>query len=152
MNNVIDVKILDNRLGSQFEFVKYQTEGSSALDLRAMIKKNFFLNAQSITLIPSGISIFIKNPLITAMILPRSGLGHYNGIILGNSIGLIDSDYQGELMISVWNRSMNSFLITPGDRIAQLVFIPIIKPHLNVVSDFQKTIRNEKGFGHSGKQ
>ncbi|CAL4324134.1 Deoxyuridine 5'-triphosphate nucleotidohydrolase [Buchnera aphidicola (Pterocallis alni)] len=147
---IIDVKILDSRLGSVFPFCKYATSGSCGLDLRAMLFSNTIIVSNTVSLIPTGIAIFIRNPLITAMILPRSGLGHKNGIILGNTIGLIDSDYQGELLLSIWNRSNNNFVIRPGDRIAQLVFVPIIKPIFNIVSEFQDTKRNVEGFGHTG--
>lgn len=146
----IDIKILDKRLEDDASFLKYQTPGSSGLDLQAMIHKSITVHPNQVILLPSGISVFISNPLITAIIVPRSGLGHNYGIILGNTIGLIDSDYQGELMISIWNRSLKKFYIKPGDRIAQLLFLPIIRPTFNVVSDFQPTIRNKNGFGHSG--
>ncbi|CAL4043708.1 Deoxyuridine 5'-triphosphate nucleotidohydrolase [Buchnera aphidicola (Takecallis arundicolens)] len=146
----VDIKILDKRLEYDTSFLKYQTSGSSALDLQAMIYKNITVYPNQVILLPSGLAIFISNPLITAIIVPRSGLGHNYGIILGNTIGLIDSDYQGELMISIWNRSLKKFYIKPGDRIAQLLFVPIIKPNFNVVSNFPLTTRNKSGFGHSG--
>ncbi|CAL4324312.1 dUTP diphosphatase [Buchnera aphidicola] len=148
--HTIDIKILDQRLGNEFDFIKYQTRGSCAMDLKAMILNEVVVLSQQVILIPTGISIFIKDPLITAMILPRSGLGHNHGIILGNTIGIVDSDYQGELMVSIWNRHINSFNIFPGDRFAQLMFVPIIKPIFNIVSSFRPTSRNKKGFGHSG--
>lgn len=148
--NIIDIKILDERLHGNLQSVTYQTPGSSGIDLRAMISHKLHISSNEVMLIPTGIAIFIKDPLITAMILPRSGLGHNHGIILGNSVGLIDSDYQGQLMISIWNRGVSKFLIQPSDRIAQLVFLPIIKPVFNIVNMFEKTERNIKGFGHSG--
>ncbi|CAL4043599.1 Deoxyuridine 5'-triphosphate nucleotidohydrolase [Buchnera aphidicola (Phyllaphis fagi)] len=151
--HIIDIKILDSRIGTTFPALKYETCGSSGLDLRACIKSNnMVIHTNQILLIPTGISIFIKDPLITAIILPRSGLGHHHGIILGNTIGLIDSDYQGELMISIWNRSKKKFYIYPGNRVAQMIFVPIIKPIFNIVPDFQKTHRNISGFGSSGIQ
>lgn len=146
----VDLKILDKNLYNDCSFLKYQTEGSCALDLKVMISKKITIYVNQVKLLPSGIAIFIKNPLVAAIILPRSGLGHNHGIILGNTIGLIDSDYQGELMISVWNRSLKDFNINPGDRIAQLMFVPIIRPTFNIVSDFEPTVRNKNGFGHSG--
>ncbi|WP_343128167.1 dUTP diphosphatase [Buchnera aphidicola (Takecallis taiwana)] len=146
----IDIMILDKKLGCDVSCLKYQTPGSSALDLQAMICSTVTVNPNQVILLPSGIAIFIRDPLITAIILPRSGLGHNHGIILGNTIGLIDSDYQGELMISVWNRSLKKFHIKPGDRIAQLLFVPIIRPVFNLVSKFTSTLRNKSGFGHSG--
>lgn len=149
--NIIDVKILDKRLGKKFSFLKYSTPGSSGLDLNAMLIEKCVIHSHEVVLIPTGISIFIKDPLITAIILPRSGLGHRNGIILGNSVGLVDSDYQGEIMMSIWNRSKKDFIIFPGDRIAQLVFVPIIKPKFNIVLEFKKiSYRQKYGFGHSG--
>ncbi|CAL4324724.1 dUTP diphosphatase [Buchnera aphidicola] len=152
MNPIINLIVLNKRFLEQFSCLQYSTSGSSAIDLRAcLIQKNVIIFPNQVILIPTGIGIFIKNPLITAMILPRSGLGHKYGIILGNSIGLIDSDYQGELMVSLWNRSDKKFFIHFGDRIAQLVFVPIIKPVFNIVSNFKyKTDRNVNGFGSSG--
>ncbi|QCI26159.1 dUTP diphosphatase [Buchnera aphidicola] len=145
---IIDIKILDKRLSASS--LKYYTEGSCGLDLKAMVSKKIKICSNQVILLPSGIAVFIKNPLITAMIVPRSGLGHHHGIILGNTIGIIDADYQGQLMISIWNRGLKDFYIYPGDRIAQLIFVPIVKPIFNIVSDFIPTIRNTNGFGHSG--
>ncbi|WP_261788374.1 dUTP diphosphatase [Buchnera aphidicola] len=147
----IKIKILNSCINKKnFLLPKYATSGSSGLDLRASIKEKILLIANDVILIPTGIAIYIENPYITALILPRSGLGHKNGIILGNSVGLIDSDYQGELMISLWNRSKKNFYINPNDRIAQLVFVPIIRPNFYIVNNFKKTLRSKKGFGHSG--
>ncbi|WP_343182506.1 dUTP diphosphatase [Buchnera aphidicola] len=148
--NTIQLKVLDPRIGKDFSFIKYQTAGSSAIDLYAMVEKKTDIYPKEVVLLKTGIAIFIQNPFITAIILPRSGLGHYHGIILGNSIGLIDSDYQGELMVSIWNRHSKKFSIFPGDRIAQLLFVPIIKPKFQIVNNFRKTERNTKGFGHTG--
>lgn len=148
----IDLKILDPRIGSEFPLPSYATTGSAGLDLRALIEKPLIVKAGETVLIPTGISIHIADPLLAAVILPRSGLGHKNGIVLGNLVGLIDSDYQGPLMISLWNRSQSDFQIEIGDRIAQLVFVPIVQANFNIVSDFVATDRAEGGFGHSGKR
>ena len=151
MNN-IKIKILDSNIkkNSHSLLPQYATPGSSALDLRASIKKKIILPSKEVILVSTGIAIYIDNPYITALILPRSGLGHKNGIVLGNLTGLIDSDYQGELMISIWNRSKNNFFINPYDRIAQIMFVQIIRPTFYIVENFEKTSRFEKGFGHSG--
>ncbi|WP_343154215.1 dUTP diphosphatase [Buchnera aphidicola] len=149
----IQIKFLNdntnNKKNSNF-LPEYATSGSSALDLKASISKKILLHATEVILVPTGISIYIENPYITALILPRSGLGHKNGIVLGNLVGLIDSDYQGELMISLWNRSKKEFYIYPNDRVAQIVFVPIIRPVFSVVQEFKKTDRHTSGFGHSG--
>lgn len=149
MNNV-QIQILDSRLKKNFLLPTYATLGSSGLDLRACLEKKIKLKADKTILIPTGISIYIKDPNITALILPRSGLGHKKGIVLGNLVGLVDSDYQGQLMISLWNRSKRDFYINPDDRVAQIVFIPIIRPCFSIVKNFDQTVRAEKGFGHSG--
>ncbi|QCI20679.1 dUTP diphosphatase [Buchnera aphidicola (Brachycaudus cardui)] len=148
--NKIQIKILNLRLKKNFLFPTYATAGSSGLDLRACLEGKTRLRSQQTILIPTGIAIYIEDPNITALILPRSGLGHEKGIVLGNLVGLIDSDYQGQLMISLWNRSKEDFYINPDDRIAQIVFIPIIKPYFSLVENFNKTSRSKKGFGHSG--
>ncbi|CAL4325237.1 Deoxyuridine 5'-triphosphate nucleotidohydrolase [Buchnera aphidicola (Thelaxes suberi)] len=152
MNQNINIKIIDNRIGTIFSFPKYSTLGSSGIDLRACCNKNIILNANKTILLSSGIAIHINDMLITGMIFPRSGLGHKYGVVLGNSVGIIDSDYQGELLLSIWNRDKKKdFLIYPGMRIAQLLFIPIIRPNFNFVSDFEKnTKRGFSGFGHTG--
>ncbi|WP_343183036.1 dUTP diphosphatase [Buchnera aphidicola (Neophyllaphis podocarpi)] len=151
MKKKINIKIIDKRIGNIFPLPSYKTIGSSGLDLLSCNDHIINLKPNKSILLSSGIAISIEDPLITALILPRSGLGHIHGIILGNSIGLIDSDYQGSLMISLWNRSNKSFTIYPGNRIAQMVFIPILKVELNVVSEFNKvSIRGKKGFGHTG--
>ncbi|AZI13676.1 dUTP diphosphatase [Avibacterium paragallinarum] len=148
----IDVKILDPRIGADFPLPSYATEGSAGLDLRAMIDESIELQAGETKLIPTGLSIYIADPNLAAVILPRSGLGHKHGIVLGNLVGLIDSDYQGPLMVSMWNRSDQPFKVEVGDRIAQLVFVPVVQAEFNVVTDFAQTERGEGGFGHSGKQ
>lgn len=148
----IDLKILDPRIGSEFPLPTYATTGSAGLDLRALIEQPLTVKAGETVLIPTGISIHIADPSLAAVILPRSGLGHKNGIVLGNLVGLIDSDYQGPLMVSLWNRSQSDFQIEVGDRIAQLVFVPVVQASFNIVSDFVATDRGEGGFGHSGKR
>lgn len=148
----IDLKILDPRIGSEFPLPTYATTGSAGLDLRALIERPLTVKAGETVLIPTGISIHIADPSLAAVILPRSGLGHKNGIVLGNLVGLIDSDYQGPLMVSLWNRSQSDFQIEVGDRIAQLVFVPVVQASFNIVSDFIATDRGEGGFGHSGKR
>lgn len=148
----IDLKILDNRIGTEFPLPTYATEGSAGLDLRALIEQPLTVEAGQTVLIPTGISIYIADPNLAAVILPRSGLGHKNGIVLGNLVGLIDSDYQGPLMVSLWNRSDKPFTVEVGDRIAQLVFVPVVQAQFNIVQEFNATERGEGGFGHSGKQ
>ncbi|OBW91893.1 dUTP diphosphatase [Gallibacterium salpingitidis] len=147
----IDVKILDARIGSEFPLPSYATEGSAGLDLRALIDEKIVLQPGETRLIPTGLSIYIADPTLAAVILPRSGLGHKHGIVLGNLVGLIDSDYQGPLMISAWNRSQQPFTIEVGDRIAQLVFVPVVQAEFNIVTDFEQTERGSGGFGHTGK-
>lgn len=147
----IDVKILDKRLGVDFPLPTYATAGSAGLDLRAMLDEAIELQPHETKLIPTGLSIYIADPNLAAVILPRSGLGHKNGIVLGNLVGLIDSDYQGPLMVSLWNRGDQPFRIEVGDRIAQLVFVPVVQAEFNLVEAFDSTERGEGGFGHSGK-
>tara|TARA_Y100001935_G_C17288860_1_gene502045 strand:+ start:745 stop:1200 length:456 start_codon:yes stop_codon:yes gene_type:complete len=148
----IQLKILDNRLKDQFPLPKYATEGSAGMDLRAMIDKPMVIKPNQTELIPTGIAIYIKEPSLAATILPRSGLGHKHGIVLGNLVGLIDSDYQGQLFVSCWNRSSQPFQIEIGDRIAQLVILPIVKADFEKVEEFVDTERGSGGFGHSGKK
>ena len=150
-NSNIQVKILDSRIGTLFPLPCYETKDSAGLDLRACIQEPLHLEAGATQLIPSGIAIYIGNPHLAAVILPRSGLGHKQGIVLGNLVGLIDADYQGPLMVSCWNRGQASYTIQPGDRIAQLVFVPIARAEFEVVTEFEKTQRGEGGFGHSGR-
>ncbi|CAL4043912.1 Deoxyuridine 5'-triphosphate nucleotidohydrolase [Buchnera aphidicola (Tetraneura ulmi)] len=152
---IVNFKVLDPRIGKEIPYPKYVTDGSSGIDLRACIEKKKVIYPNSTFMVKTGISVYISDPKITAVILPRSGLGHNFGIVLGNLVGLIDSDYKGELLVSIWNRSIDKkFIIFPGDRIAQMVFLPVIKVKLNRVMKFpscnKKNSRKEKGFGHSG--
>ncbi|WP_153448098.1 MULTISPECIES: dUTP diphosphatase [Vibrio] len=149
--NKIDLKILDSRIGTQFPLPTYATEGSAGLDLRACLDEALIVAPGQTHLVATGLSIHIGDPSLAATILPRSGLGHKHGIVLGNLVGLIDSDYQGPLMISVWNRGQEAFTIEPGDRIAQLVFVPVVQVEFNLVDSFDSSERGEGGFGHSGK-
>lgn len=147
----IQLKILDKRIGKGIALPTYATDGSAGMDLRACLEEPLEIKPGETHLIPTGLAIHIANPDIAAIILPRSGLGHKHGIVLGNLVGLIDSDYQGQLFVSCWNRSDKLFSINIGDRIAQLMFIPVIQPKLEVVDDFSETERGEGGFGSSGK-
>ncbi|WP_114834289.1 dUTP diphosphatase [Aquicella lusitana] len=147
----VQLKILDPRIGTTFPLPRYETADAAGLDLRACLETALTIAPGETHLIPTGISIYIGNPHIAAVILPRSGLGHKHGLVLGNLVGLIDADYQGPLMVSCWNRGQSSYTITPGDRIAQLVFLPIVRAHFDVVDDFAMTARGSGGFGHSGK-
>lgn len=147
----VQLKILDPRIGNMFPLPKYETEAAAGLDLRAAIDEPLTMEPGTTHLIPTGIAIYIADPYIAAVILPRSGLGHKHGLVLGNLVGLIDADYQGPLMVSCWNRGTQSYTIQPGDRIAQLVFLPIIRTQFEIVSDFAATQRGIGGFGHSGK-
>ncbi len=146
----IQLKILDERIGTEYPLPSYGTPGSAGIDLRAIIDEPLSLAPGQTELIPTGISIYIADPNIAATILPRSGLGHKHGIVLGNLVGLIDSDYQGPLMISCWNRGNTVFSIMPGDRIAQLVFLPVIQIDFESVSDYTRSQRGVGGFGHTG--
>lgn len=152
MMKKIDVKILDPRVGKEFPLPTYATSGSAGLDLRACIDDVLDIAPGTTTLVPTGLAIHIADPDLAAVILPRSGLGHKHGIVLGNLVGLIDSDYQGQLMVSVWNRGQESFSLQPGDRMAQLVFVPVVQAQFNLVEDFDASLRGEGGFGHSGRQ
>ena len=146
----IQTRILDQRLGTEFPLPTYATPGSAGLDLRAMIDEPMILYPGDVQLIKTGLSIYISNPGLAAYILPRSGLGHKNGIVLGNLVGLIDSDYQGELLVSCWNRSDDQFKINVGDRIAQLVIVPVVRAKFKIVDEFVASERGEGGFGSSG--
>ncbi|HAT23424.1 MAG TPA: dUTP diphosphatase [Pantoea septica] len=148
----IDVKILDARVGAEFPLPTYATSGSAGLDLRACLESALEITPGMTTLVPTGLAIHGGDPGLAAVILPRSGLGHKHGIVLGNLVGLIDSDYQGQLMVSVWNRGQESFTLQPGDRLAQLVFVPVVQAEFNLVEDFDASARGEGGFGHSGRQ
>lgn len=148
----IQLKILDKRIGKDIPLPSRATEGSAGMDLRACIDEPITLQPGDTQLIPTGIAIHIEDPGLAATILPRSGLGHKHGIVLGNLVGLIDSDYQGQLFISCWNRGNDSFTIKAGDRIAQLIFVPIVQADFEVVEDFETSSRGAGGFGHSGQK
>lgn len=145
----IDVKILDPRMASQLP--AYATPGSAGLDLRACLDAPLTLGANQWQLVPTGLAIYLQDPGYAALILPRSGLGHKHGIVLGNLVGLIDSDYQGQLMVSAWNRSDVPFTIEPLERIAQLVIVPVVQAQFNVVAEFPASVRGEGGYGSTGK-
>ena len=146
----LQVKILNSRIGDDIPLPSYSTPGSAGMDLRACLDESINLAPAETSLIPTGIAIFVSDPGYAALILPRSGLGHKHGIVLGNLVGLIDSDYQGELMISAWNRGASNFTIEPGDRIAQLVVVPVQQVEFSIVSEFLSTDRGAGGFGSSG--
>ncbi len=152
MKKKIDIKIIDRRIGDLFPLPAYATTGSAGLDLRACIDGQVVIAPGETQLIPTGLAIHIEDTGLAAVILPRSGLGHKHGIVLGNLVGLIDSDYQGELKVSVWNRGHDLFTLTPGDRMAQLVFVPVVQAEFNIVEGFNQSDRGEGGFGHSGRQ
>ena len=146
----LQVKLLDPRFGDAWPLPAYATEASAGMDLRAAIEVPMTLEPGDAALLPSGIAIHIADPNLCAVVLPRSGLGHRHGIVLGNGTGLIDADYQGPLLISVWNRGREAYLIQPGDRIAQLVLLPIARAALRVVDTFEESARGAGGFGHTG--
>ena len=152
MHHTLQLKVLDARLGSEWPLPAYATEASAGLDLRAALDAPLVLEPGDAALVPSGISIHIADPALCAVILPRSGLGHKHGIVLGNGTGLIDADYQGPLMISVWNRGREAFTMQPGDRIAQLMLLPVMRATLQVVDEFEVSARGAGGFGHTGVQ
>ena len=145
-----EVKILDSRIGKKIPLPTYSTAGSAGMDLRACIEKTIQVSPGETVLVPTGIAIYIKDTNLAAAILPRSGLGHKHGIVLGNLVGLIDSDYQGPLMVSLWNRGTEKFTVNVGDRIAQLVIIPIVQTEFSIVEEFTATDRGDGGFGHTG--
>jgi dUTP pyrophosphatase len=145
------VRIIDPRLGAEYPLPQYATAGSAGLDLRACLEKPLELAPGRAELIPTGLAIYLEDPGLAAMVLPRSGLGHRHGIVLGNLVGLIDSDYQGELMVSCWNRGQEPFTLKPGERIAQLVVVPVVQVELEIVANFEATARGAGGFGHSGR-
>ncbi|MEE9336845.1 MAG: dUTP diphosphatase [Methylococcaceae bacterium] len=147
----VQLKILDTRLGNEIPLPEYATEGSAGLDLRACLDKTYILEPGETTLIPTGLAIHIADHQMAAVLLPRSGLGHKHGIVLGNLVGLIDSDYQGQVFVSCWNRGKNAFTINVGDRIAQMVFVPIIQVEFEHVSEFNESQRGSGGFGHTGR-
>ncbi|MDX2506012.1 MAG: dUTP diphosphatase [Gammaproteobacteria bacterium] len=148
--NEVDVKILDPRVGKEFPLPEYATHGSAGMDLRAILDEGKELLPGETFLIPTGIAIHMANNNLAAVILPRSGLGHKHGIVLGNLVGLIDSDYQGQLFVSCWNRGDTAFVIKPGERIAQLVFVPVVQANFNIVESFDQSERGDGGFGHTG--
>ena len=146
----LDVKLLDPRFGTQWPLPEYATAASAALDLRAALDAPLALAPGDAALVPSGLAIHLSDPALCALVLPRSGLGHRHGIVLGNGTGLIDADYQGPLLISVWNRGTETFTMAPGDRIAQLLVLPIVRARLQVVDTFEASARGAGGFGHTG--
>lgn len=150
MSRQIELKILDPRVGTQFELPEYATPGSAGMDLRACIDAPLTLEPGDSALVSTGLAMHIGDPGLAAVILPRSGLGHRHGLVLGNLVGLIDADYQGPLMVSCWNRGKAAYTIQPGDRIAQLVVLPVERVDFRVVDDFAASVRGEGGFGHSG--
>jgi len=148
----IQLKILDSRLGNDIPLPDYATDGSAGMDLRACIDSPLTIKPGETQLIPTGISIYIEDPSLCATLLPRSGLGHKHGIVLGNLVGLIDSDYQGQLFVSCWNRSDKEFTMEIGERIAQMVILPVVRAHFEIVDDFTESQRGTGGFGHTGRQ
>lgn len=148
----IELKVLDPRLGTEFPLPAYATDGSAGIDLRACLDGEHVLAPDETLLVPTGMAVHIADPSLAAVLLPRSGLGHKHGIVLGNLVGLIDSDYQGQVFVSCWNRGNDSFTIAPGERIAQMVFVPVVQASFRVVDEFTPTERGEGGFGHSGRQ
>lgn len=148
----VKLQVLDPRLGEEFPLPAYATGGSAGLDLRACVERPLTLAPGQTELIPTGIALHIDDPAYAAMILPRSGLGHRHGIVLGNLVGLIDSDYQGQILVSCWNRGDDTFTIEPGERVAQLVFVPVMRPAFEVVETFEASARGSGGFGHSGRR
>ena len=148
----LQLKVLDPRIGNEFPLPAYATDGSAGMDLRAMLEEPLELAPGKTELIPTGIAIHIGDPDLAAVILPRSGLGHKHGIVLGNLVGLIDSDYQGQLFVSCWNRGQENFRVEVGERIAQLMLMPVVRAEFEVVDSFDESERGAGGFGHSGRQ
>ena len=148
----VELKILDKRIGSEFPLPAYATDGAAGMDLRACLDEHLRIEPGESHLVPTGIAIHVQDKRIAAVLLPRSGLGHKHGIVLGNLVGLIDSDYQGQVFVSLWNRGQEHFVVEPGDRIAQMVFVPIVPIEFEVVSEFKETPRGAGGFGHSGRK
>lgn len=151
MKQNVQLKILDARLGESIPYPQYATDGSAGLDLRACIDEAMEIGAGTTHLIPTGLAIHIGDSGLAAMLLPRSGLGHKHGIVLGNLTGLIDSDYQGQVFVSIWNRSATSYTVQVGERIAQMVFVPVLRANFEIVDEFTQTQRGSGGFGHSGR-
>jgi dUTP pyrophosphatase len=150
VQHTIKLRILDPRIGREFPLPRHATPGAAGMDLRACLDAPLILPPGKAELIPTGISIYVEDPGLAALLLPRSGLGHKNGIVLGNLVGLIDSDYQGPLMVSCWNRGTEPFTVNPGDRIAQMVIVPVVQADFELVEDFAATTRGAGGFGSSG--
>ena len=148
----IELKILDSRIGREFPLPEYATPGSAGLDLRACLQEPVTLQPGDSELLPTGLAIHIADPGYAALVLPRSGLGHKHGIVLGNLVGLIDSDYQGQLYVSCWNRGRNAFTVEVGERVAQLVIVPVAQARFEVVEEFRRSQRADGGFGHSGRR
>lgn len=151
MMKKIQLRILDKRIGNEFPLPRYATDGSAGLDLSACLDEHIRIEPGEAQLIPSGIAIHIEDPSLAAVLLPRSGLGHKRGIVLGNLVGLIDSDYQGQIFVSCWNRGHEMVVIEPGDRIAQMVFVPVVQAEFEIVDQFIDSSRGGGGFGHTGK-
>ena len=147
----IQLKILDSRIGREYPLPDYATDGSAGMDLRACLDQTLKLEPGQTELLPTGIAIHISDPGLAAVLLPRSGLGHKHGIVLGNLVGLIDSDYQGQLYVSCWNRGSEVFTVEPGERIAQMIFVPVVRAGFEVVDEFADSDRGEGGFGHTGR-
>jgi dUTP pyrophosphatase len=147
----LQIRVLDERIGQSIAFPAYATDGSAGLDLRACLSQPLVLEPGDTQLIGTGLAIHIADPALAALILPRSGLGHKHGIVLGNLVGLIDSDYQGELMVSCWNRSQTRFTVEPGERLAQLVLVPVVQAEFEVVDEFDSSQRGAGGFGSTGR-
>lgn len=147
----VDFKVLDARLGNEFPLPSYATEGSAGLDLRAMLESDIVIKAGETAFVKTGIAVYLKDPRYAAMILPRSGLGVKHGIVLGNLVGLIDADYQGELMVSLWNRSKEDFTLKVGERMAQMIIVPVMQANFTQVEEFEASERGEGGFGHTGR-
>lgn len=146
----VRIRILDERIGRDYPLPEYATEGSAGVDLRACLEQTLTVAPGETHLVPSGIAVHMADPGLAAVVLPRSGLGHRKGIVLGNLVGLIDSDYQGQIMISVWNRGTDTVSIDPGDRVAQMVFVPVRRVEFEVVDEFEASARGGGGFGHTG--
>ena len=146
----IDVKILDDRVGDSIPFPHYATDGSAGLDMRAVIDEPLTVSPGETVLVPTGLAIHIEDPGLAAVLLPRSGLGHKHGLVLGNLTGLIDSDYQGQVYVSCWNRGSEAFVVEPGARLAQMVFVPVIQADFDIVEEFDSSDRGAGGFGHTG--
>lgn len=146
----VRIRILDERIGRDYPLPEYATEGSAGVDLRACLDQALTIVPGETHLVPSGIAVHLADPGLAAVVLPRSGLGHKKGIVLGNLVGLIDSDYQGQVMISVWNRGQDAVTVEPGDRIAQMVFVPVKRVAFEIVEEFETSARGDGGFGHTG--